>query len=178
MEIIKPKFTLLQQSIARFLAINVGKSYNALEISKYLKVSPTAIIKSIDKLKREELITIEKNKRFLIEYNKNNSVAVSFKRIENLKLVYESGLHDFLFDAFPEATIILFGSYSYGTDTIDSDIDLAVIGSKDKEIDLKKFESLLQRKIRIQFYPHLKEVQKNLKENILNGIVLKGGIEL
>lgn len=178
MELFKPKFTLLQQGLLRFLAMHIGKSFNALELSTSLGVSPTAVIKSLAKLKNEGLIQIKKNKRFEIEFNKDNKKAIDFKRVDNFRLIYESGLFDFLFETFPEATIILFGSYSYGTDTINSDIDIAAVNSKEKEIDLRKFEKALQKKIIIQFYPSFKEIQKNLKENILNGILLKGGVEL
>ena len=72
----------------------------------------------------------------------------------------------------------MFGSYSKGDDTVHSDIDIAVIGRKEKEITLKKFEERFQRKIIINYYPSFKEIHKHLKENIFNGIILTGGIEL
>ena len=178
MEIFKLKFTLLQQEIARFLAINAGKSFNALDLSKALKVSPTAIAKSLSQLEKEGLIKVKKDKRFSIEFNRDSPKALSFKRVENLRSIYDSGLFEFLFEEFPGATIILFGSYSRGDDTITSDIDIAIIGRKEKKVELDKFEKILERKIILQFYASFKEIHKNLKENIFNGILLKGGIEL
>ena len=100
------------------------------------------------------------------------------KRAENLRLIYESGIVEYLSENFPAATIILFGSYSFGEDTEYSDIDIAVIESKEKEVDLTKFDTLLERTIFLHFFGSLKDVDKNLKENIINGIVLKGGIGL
>lgn len=178
MEIFKPKFTLLQQSILSFLAMEAGNSFNALELSNYLKVSSTAIIKSLDLLKKEELINIKKEKRFSITFNRDNSKALAFKRVENLRGIYESGLFEFLFWEFPGATIILFGSYSFGEDTSNSDIDIAVVGTKERKIDVGKFEKILGKKVVIQFYSSFKEIHKNLRENILRGIILKGDIEL
>jgi len=178
MEIFKLKFKILQQEIARFLAMKSGKSFNALNLANALKVSPTAIAKSLNQLEKEGLIKIKKDKRFSIEFNRDNPRAIAFKRVENLRLIYESGLSEVLFEEFPGATIILFGSYSYGEDTISSDIDVAIIGSKEKEIKTDKFEKALGKKIILHFYPSFKEIHKNLKENILNGILLKGGVEL
>ena len=105
-------------------------------------------------------------------------MAVQLKRAENLILMYEAQLSEFLEEELPGATIILFGSYSRGDDTISSDIDIAIIGRKKEPISLKNFERLLERKIILNFYPSLKEIHKELKENICNGIVLSGGIEL
>ena len=103
---------------------------------------------------------------------------MQIKRAENLKMIYESGLADFLEKELPGSTIILFGSYSRGEDTIRSDIDIAVIGRKEKHINLDDFEKKLERNISINFYASFKEIHKNLKENLFNGIVLFGGVEL
>ena len=47
-----------------------------------------------------------------------------------------------------------------------------------KRIDLSEFDKTLERKININFYPSFKDIHKHLRENIFNGIVLVGGIEL
>ena len=103
---------------------------------------------------------------------------MQLKRVANLKQIYETGLADFLEKEFAGAAIILFGSYSRGDDIANSDIDIAVIGRKDKLIGLSAYEKLLERTININFYESWKKIHKNLKENICNGIVLAGGIEL
>jgi len=78
----------------------------------------------------------------------------------------------------PGGTVILFGSYSRGEDTDSSDIDIAVIERKDKILNLDKFEKILNRKININFYDSWKKIDIHLKNNILNGIVFTGGVEL
>ena len=180
-KIYKLEFTILQQEILRFLSINTGKSFNARAISKSLEVSQPAVAKAIHLLKKKGLIKVEKDKdsgRFSIELNRDKIEVINFKRVENLRMLYESGLVEFLNERFPASTILLFGSYSFGEDTINSDIDIAVIGAKEKETNLREFEKKLERKIFLHFYSNLKDINKNLKENILNGILLKGGIEL
>ena len=103
---------------------------------------------------------------------------LQLKRVDNLKQLYESGLSDFLEKAFAGGTIVLFGSYSRGDDLENSDIDIAIIGRKEKDVALEKYEKVLERKILLQFYESWGKIHKHLKENLCNGIVLIGGVEL
>jgi predicted nucleotidyltransferase len=177
--IYKLKLTILQQEILRLLFIKTGSSLNQRQISKILGVTPPAVMKALPGI--EVLIELhqdKESKRWSIELNRDNHKIMQLKRADNLKQIYESGLNDFLETEFAGATIILFGSYSRGEDIINSDIDIAVIGRKDKLIDLAKYEKELERKININFYASFKDIHKNLKENLCNGIVLIGGVEL
>lgn len=173
--------TILQQEILRLLSIKSGMSFNQRGIARLLNVSAPAVMKALPELKKKAFIILEQDKeskRWSIELNRDNIEAIQMKRIENLRQIYESGIVEFLEDAFAGATIVLFGSYSRGEDTINSDIDIAIIGRKEKEINLAKFDKLLERTIFINFYDSFKSIHKNLRENILNGIVLSGSIEL
>ena len=166
----------------RFLSLNSGKEFNARGLALGLDVSQPAIMKALPKLDEEELIIMRKDKdsgRFSIKLNINKKEIIDFKRVENLRLIYELGLADFLIDSFPSSlSIILFGSYSFGEDNYDSDIDIAIIGEKEKMVELEGFEKIFGKKIFLHFYKNLNDINKNLRENICNGILLKGGIEL
>lgn len=181
MDIYKLKFTILQQEILRFLFIKSGMSFTERALAKHLNVSPTAVSNALKVLEKEELVKVKKDKesgRLSISLNKDNPRVFFMKRIENLRMIYESGLADYLSEKFPGSAIILFGSYSFGEDTIESDIDIAIIGSREKDIDVERFSRLLERKIPLNFYDNFNEINKNLRENILNGIVLSGGVKL
>lgn len=188
MENYKINSTILQQEIFRILTINAGKSFSIRGMARKLKKSATAISKSIKKLEKSQLIIINKNKDiniFSIELNRNNKKVIELKRIENLKLIYESNIIERLSNDFPGSTIILFGSYSKGEDIAQydpeipaSDIDIAIINSKEKELDLEKYEKFLEKKISLNFYSSFSNIHKHLKNNILNGILLSGNIEL
>ena len=181
MEIYKLKFTILQMEILRFLFIKFGMSFNERGLANHLDVSPTAISNALEKLEKGNLILVKKDKeskRLSISLNRDNNKVYNLKRVENLKLIYESGLAEFLSDNFPGSSIILFGSYSYGEDNINSDIDIAIIGAKEKEIDLTRFHKLLGRPVMLNFYEDFKGIVKNLKDNLCNGIVLEGAIQL
>jgi len=181
MDIYKEKFTNTEREILKYLFKNIGLKVNQRTIARELKVSPTAIANSIKSLEKTDLLEAKKDKTsqtFEIGLNLQNPKVFFKKRIENLNSIYESELIEFLSNEFPGTTIILFGSYSFGEDTITSDIDIAIIDAEEKKVNLSKFEKELNRKIILQFYPNLNQIHKNLKESILNGIILRGSIKL
>jgi predicted nucleotidyltransferase len=177
----KLKFTRLQNSILRLLYVRVGKSLNKREIAIQSKVSPTAVAKALQLLEKEKLVNVEKKTAMNlteVSLNRDNPKAIYFKRIENLKLIYECGLLLFLEEQFPACPIILFGSYARGEDTIKSDIDIAIMNAKQKELNIHKFEKLLERHINIQTYQNFNKIHKELRTNIINGVTLSGVLEL
>ena len=179
MDTYKLKFTKLEREIFSFLCTRAGEKFSQREIAKLLKVSPTAVSKSIKRLNEKNLARIEKTKTInFISFNRDEKRAIELKRAENLENIYLSGLSDYLHQALAGSTIILFGSYSIGEDTNTSDIDIAIIGKKDKILELEKYEKILNRKINVNFYNSLKEIHRHLKNNILNGIILHGSVEL
>jgi len=181
MDTYKLKFTKLQNEIFRLLCVFAGENLNKREIALKLKVSPTAVANSIGLLEKENLILVKKEKKINLTYvsfNRDSQKAINFKKIENFKLIYEANIQSFLFEEFPGSTIVLFGSYAHGEDVISSDVDIAIIGTKKHEINLKKFEDFLNRDINLNFYRDWKSIHSDLKNNILNGIVLSGRVVL
>ncbi|HJX05638.1 MAG TPA: nucleotidyltransferase domain-containing protein [Candidatus Nanoarchaeia archaeon] len=175
------KLTNLQQRIMRLFFIKAGMSLNAQAIARNLEVSPPAVLKALPLLEKEGMLSIKKDKeskRWSIELNRDDHKLTWLKRADNMKQVYESGLAQYFYDAMPEATIMLFGSYSFGEDTVSSDIDIAIIGAKHKELELKEYEKKLERRIIINYYKSFKEIDRHLLNNILNGITLKGAVDL
>ena len=179
MDIYKQKFTKLQSEIFRLLCVKVGSRLTQRKIAQILGASPTAVGNSLALLKKENLIKIsEESNLHLVELNRDNEKSIGLKRVENLKMIYESGLSSFLEKAHPGCTVLLFGSYSQGNDTVKSDIDIAVIGSRDKNLEMSKFNTLLGRTININYYKELGSIDVYLKANLLSGIILAGAIEL
>ncbi|MEK6864589.1 MAG: MarR family transcriptional regulator [Nanoarchaeota archaeon] len=181
----KLKWTRLQGEILRLMCIRAGQTLNFRGIAKALKVTPTAVSKAITELQKEGLIAVKTSEPMnlaAVRFNRDNKKAVELKRTENLKMIYESGLSGYLFEEFPGCAIILFGSYSRGedmwTESSRSDIDISIIGAKGKKLNLEKFEKLLERKIIVNYYESWAGIHTYLKNNILNGIVLSGSIEL
>jgi predicted nucleotidyltransferase/DNA-binding transcriptional regulator YhcF (GntR family) len=179
MDIYKHKWTLLQERIFSLLCLKAGEKLSQREIAKILGVSPTAVANSLIELKEKSLVKFEKTKTInFISFNRDEKKAIELKRIENLKNVYLSGLSNYLGIELAGGTIILFGSYSRGEDTESSDIDIAVIGRKNKLLSLDNHEKILNREINVNFYNSFKDIHENLKNNILNGILLHGSVEI
>lgn len=179
MDTYKLNFTILELEVFSFLCVTAGEKRSQREIAQILKVSPTAVSNAVKQLGIKNLIKIEKTKTInFITLNRDNAKAIELKRVENLKQMYISGFSDFLEEELPGSTIILFGSYARGEDTNSSDIDIAIIGRKDKLLSLEKFEKIFKKEININFYDSWKEIHKHLKNNILNGIILSGSVEL
>lgn len=174
MDIYKLKFTKLQSGIFRLLCIKAGEALTQGQIARLLHVSPTAVSKALAGL--NNLVTIEKSTLANFVKLKDTKNVTAHKRAENLKLLIESGFEEEILERFPGTTIVLFGSFSRGEDTVDSDIDIAVIGAKEKRINVEKYEKILERSITIQFFITIKN--KHLKQSILNGITLQGAVEL
>lgn len=175
------KLTPLQQIIVRLLFTRAGTALNQRQVAKLLGVSPPAVMKALPSLEKEGFIKLQQDKetkRWSIELNRDHHRILQLKRVDNLKLLYETGLADLLEKEFAGATIVVFGSYSRGEDIGTSDVDIAIIGRKEKTIDLTRQENQLERKISLQFYGSWKKIHKHLKENLCNGIVLVGGVTL
>ena len=177
----KLKLTSLQQEIVRLFYKKVEIKLHPRTIALLLHVSHPAVSKALPLLVQKSFLIVQKEKnspRFFVFLNRDNPLIIGLKRAENLRVLYESMFIAALYDHFPSATIILFGSYAFGEDTSTSDIDLAIIGTTQKNVDFAAFEKKLERPITINYYPSLQDIDKPLLNNILNGITLKGAVEL
>ena len=155
------------------------KEHYLIEISKKAKLAHTSVKKHLKELKRLLIIkeTIEKkgNRKFPIYKAEIESKEYKFyKRIHNF--VQIKNLTAFLKDKLMPNNIILFGSYARGEDIENSDIDI-FLECKKEEISLENFESCLNRKIQLHFKDNFNNFPKELKNNIINGIVLDGYLE-
>lgn len=157
------------------------KKFSLKEISLLSKLSHPSLKPELSNLIKSEFlqkhIEIRGKRSFPLYFASENE---EFKKIKKLSNEYEliySGIIEFLKSKMMPNSIIVFGSYSRGEDLEESDIDLFV-ESEIKEIDLKKFEKKLKRKINLTFKEDLNKLDKNLLINIINGKILYGEIHL
>jgi len=151
--------------------------FHLREMSRLILVSSPSVARYIGDLEREGLIVMGR-KKFLHEISANldNDRFRELKRVNNIKSVYDSGLLAYLKEIFPLSTIVLFGSYSKGDDTERSDIDIAIF-TNGKKLDLDKYEKKLDRPINVEFID-FEKISKELKNSLINGLVLEGYIEV
>jgi len=130
-------------------------------------------------LKKEEI-----GKSWRITANQKHPYMITRKIPYNLQLIYESGIIDAVYKIIPNAkVIILFGSYRWGSDNKNSDIDIAVEVLDNKELRIlelgfiEKFSFRNNVKINLHIFSRNK-IDLNLLSNIANGIVLDGFFEV
>lgn len=160
------------------------KEFSLSDLAKDAKVAKANIGSILAEFQKLGLINIEKlSKIWRIKTNQANWFYIRNKIVYNLSFVYRSGLVDFLIDFFKNPKdIILFGSFRKGEDLSNSDIDIA-IESDDKEYkiirlkELEGFEKIINRRIQVHVF-NKKNVDINMFNNIANGIVLWGFLEV
>ncbi len=157
-----------------------GVGFQLREISKKVNVAPPSVKRYLDELEKEGLILREKHR--IHGYptyfaNRDNGYFKLLKKLDTLKTMEESGLLGYLNDKCMPDAVILFGSAAKGEDIKESDIDL-FLQCKERKLDLEKYESQLSRKINLFFSEEFNKLSKELKNNIINGIILKGYIKL
>ncbi|MBI4016461.1 MAG: nucleotidyltransferase domain-containing protein [Candidatus Aenigmarchaeota archaeon] len=136
-----------------------------------------AIISAVRALQCEQLVVVKRGRVLTtVKACGDSTLFTRLKRAQNLETLYVSGLVDALSSAFrrPQA-IICFGSYSRGDDIETSDVDIAVIGGKQTEPHLEKFEKIFHRTVSVH-HIDLNRVSEEFKSNLCNGIVLEGAL--
>ena len=154
------------------------ESFRLREIARLTKISPPSVINYLKEFEKEGLIR-KQIKREIPFYTsiRDNSNFILYKKISIIFELNNSGLIDYLLDKLSPEAIILYGSYSKGESIENSDVDLFILG-KDKNIELANFEKKLNKRIHILFKESIKEIPNELKNNILNGVILKGYIKV
>jgi predicted nucleotidyltransferase len=169
------ELTRSEQAILKYLATNSGTSLYESQIAKYAKTSTGSTNQSLKKLFKRGMVSLEKkgNMNFY-SANIENPLVKQFKISQTI-----AGINSLLNKLKPATKrIVLFGSCAEGIDTIDSDIDLAVI-SQDEQAARKiiKKEKKLSREIQALLFTTndfmaLAKADKPLYERIQKGIIL------
>ncbi|MFH1439728.1 MAG: nucleotidyltransferase domain-containing protein [Candidatus Woesearchaeota archaeon] len=160
---------------------NPIKKHYLMDISRNIGLAHTSVKKNLDKLIKLGLIvkSIENkgNRKFpLFKANFNNKLFKKYKTIYNISSILESKIIGFIEEKLMPKSIVLFGSYLRGEDTEKSDIDLFIECNRD-ELNIDSFEKKLGRKIELHFNDNFNSYSKELKNNIINGMVLSGFLE-
>lgn len=161
--------------------INPTKKHYLMDISRTIGLAHTSVKRNLDKLIKLGLIleSLEKKggRKFpLYSVNSDNKLFKKYKIIYNISAILQSNLIEFIEEKLMPKSIVLFGSYQRGEDIEKSDIDLFV-ECKKEELDMSSFEKKLGRKIELHFNDNFNSYSKELKNNVINGIVLSGFLE-
>lgn len=148
------------------------------EISRNTKITQPSTSLHLKVLVKEGLILKEKKGLYpTYRANRDNELFKVYKRLNLILRIHQTKLLDYISDTCSPRVVILFGSASLGEDIETSDLDL-FINSEKTELELEKYEKHLKRKINPFFEQNFARLSKELKNNLLNGIILKGYIKV
>lgn len=173
------------QKVAEVLLKFPEKEFSLSGLAKEAGVAKANMGNILDGLGKIGFVEIAKlTKIWRIKANQSGWNFVKSKIIYNLNFIYQSGLIEFLNEYYknPKA-IVLFGSFRRGEDISTSDIDIATETDEIDEYEvvslreLADFEKAAGRKIQIHLF-NRKKVDINVFNNIANGVVLSGFLEV
>ena len=154
------------------------KNFYIREISRRTKIAQPSVINHLNSLVKDGLIIKEKKGIYpTYKSNRDNELFKLYKKSNVILRLKQSGLLDYISDSCQPDVIILFGSSSNADDIEGSDIDLFV-QAPEKKLTLLKYEKKLNRKISLFFEENFLRLSKELKNNIINGIILRGYLKV
>ncbi len=188
--IVHKKYLRLYEETAKNKIIEIlfkypEKEFSLSDLAREAGVSKANIGNILNEFQEAGLILIEKlSKIWRIKANQTNLLFIRSKLVYNINFIFKSGLIDFLVDYFNNPkSIILFGSFRKGEDLSNSDIDIAIESSELKDYqsiglrELIEFEKIIGKKIQLHLF-NRENIDNNLFNNITNGIVLWGFLEV
>lgn len=154
------------------------ESLRLRELGRLSGISPLSVMNYLKEFEREGLIRKYKKRGIpFYQAERDDGRFILFKKLSIIYELNESGLVDELWERLSPESIILYGSYAKGESVENSDIDIFIIG-KEKKLDISSFEKKLNKKIHLMFEPNTGKIPKELKNNLINGVVLKGYLKI
>ena len=144
------------------------------EISRICKIAPPSVLSYLKEFEKEDLIKrILKKNIPVYKASRENDKFILYKKISILYELYDCGLIEFLWNELSPQALILYGSFAKGEAIEESDVDIFVVG-KENNVNLEDYEKKLGKRIHLIFDSDVKKIPVELKNNLINGIVLKG----
>ena len=157
-----------------------NQEFNVREISRILEIAPATASSQLRLLAEKSILKERKERNFqLYRADIESENYRDIKLYYNIRKIRSSGLINEINKFYLKPTIVLFGSFLYGLDNEESDIDIVIISEKIKSLSNKeKFERILNRRLQLFVLKSIKELKnKHLRNNVLNGLVLQGNLK-
>ncbi len=149
------------------------------EAARILHIAPATASSRLKKFAERGLLKKRKERQLLLyKANLESNFYRDMKSFYNLRKIRDSGLLEDFDRFYLRPTVVLFGSAAQGMDTENSDFDFLIISENTKIFPYKdKYEKILRKPLQIFAAKSIKAIKnKHLISNMLNGIVLQGGI--
>ncbi|MBI2148963.1 nucleotidyltransferase domain-containing protein [Candidatus Woesearchaeota archaeon] len=155
------------------------------ELAKSIRSSKTATKEVVESLIRENFLHREiAGKSWILFADSKHGYILTRKMPYHLSKIYQSGVIEAIYKIIPQSrSIILFGSYRWGTDIETSDVDIAVETLDNKDLEIRPLGTIgeLGYRKNVVVNMHIfsrNKMDLNLFANIANGIVLDGFLEV
>lgn len=164
------------EKILKLFIKNPTREFQYREINRITKLGSSTVKRSLNILKKKQLIKKEKGNiyDFYIANRENSffkSVKIFYTLINLNKIVNK------IVEKTRPNCIVLFGSAAKGEDFEKSDIDI-FIQARRKDLNFSRAEKRLNRKLSFIFESNIKKLNKELLNNLANGITLYGALEV
>ena len=154
------------------------RNFHMREISRRIKIAQPSVINHLKSLANQNLIIKEKIGIYpTFRANREDELFKIYKKLNLILRIKQSGFLDYVYDTCLPNSIILFGSASKGEDIEESDIDIFV-QAPERKLNLEKYEKILRREIDVFFEEDINKLNSELKNNIINGTILKGYLKV
>ncbi len=185
----------IELKIVDFLARNIDKEFTMNEIAKATKEYYSFVHRMINKLTKDGVITKNKaGKAYLCSLNLDDEKTLTLIQLseiekknefygknKELKLILEDFVESIKIQS-KLLSIVLFGSYSKGTATKESDIDILIL--RRKSVNIEKTTKEIYAKYGKEISPIVmtpndfkKQKDKTLIKEILNNHCILSGVE-
>lgn len=159
------------------------RKFSIRELSRILKINHTTVRQHLNKLVKEDILFSKKEGVYSFYQLILSKKTLNLKLYYNLEKIRSSNLIEDLEKAYDLPVIVIFGSYASARDDINSDIDVCLISNVKKKFPVEKYEKSLNRKISLHkfskdLWGKTRKSNPNLINNICNGVVLSGELEV
>lgn len=146
-------------------------------LSEEVEIPYPSVRKALKDLEEEGFVESDKKSKMTF-YSPADEKFRKAKKLINLEKLEDSCIKEHLEKELRPEAVVLFGSFLEGRDSEESDIDLAVIGGREKNLDLAEFEEELVRDIQLTQVENLKDENKEFRNTLANGLILQGYLEM
>ena len=171
------ELTKTEREVLQYFIRDSDKDIHVRGLSDELDISYSTVRRVLKDLEEKGLLERDKKSKMTF-YSPTGEKFREVKKLVNLENLESSGLIQHLEKELRPEAVVLFGSYLQGRDDEESDIDLAVVGGRKKELDLTDFEKELGREIQTILVENLEDESREFRNTLANGFVLQGYLEV
>ncbi|MFT4326662.1 MAG: nucleotidyltransferase domain-containing protein [Candidatus Woesearchaeota archaeon] len=149
------------------------------ELAKHTQLHPNTVLSVVDSLQQKSLVALQKEDKTFVRFT-TTPFTKQYKAFLLIQELYTSGFMEYVEQHYEYPTVILFGSAARGELSAHSDIDMCIISSKQEDMDCSVFNACLPRDLHLFIVTkqEFKAYPKELLQNMLNGVVLMGYMEV